>query len=94
VESAVQALHAAVDDTSLKNVRPCDKQKLIKSLKLRNACGNDGIPNECLRYLPRRQLTYLILSFNHCLLSDFPKILGGRENHKLTEIQQGSKIYI
>jgi hypothetical protein len=34
-------------------IRPCDLQKLLNSLKLKKACGIDGIPNECLRHLPR-----------------------------------------
>jgi hypothetical protein len=43
-------------------------------MKLRKACGLDGIPNECLRYLPRRPLVHLTHLFNHCLrLSHFPK---------------------
>jgi hypothetical protein len=43
-------------------------------LKLRKACGLDGIPNESLRHLPRRPLVYLTHLFNHCLrLSYFPK---------------------
>jgi hypothetical protein len=54
--------------------RPCDLQKIINSLKLRKSCGIDGIPNECLRHLPRRPLVYLTQLFNHCLkLSHFPK---------------------
>jgi hypothetical protein len=40
-------------------LRPCDLEKLIKSLKLRKARGIDGIPNECLRHLPRRPLVHL-----------------------------------
>jgi hypothetical protein len=36
-------------------------------LKLRKACGIDGIPNECLRHLPRRPLIHLTHLFNHCL---------------------------
>jgi hypothetical protein len=43
-------------------------------LKLRKACGLNGIPNECLRHLPRRPLVHLTHLFNHCLvLSHFPK---------------------
>jgi hypothetical protein len=73
-ETRVQALHETVDGTSLKNVRPCEIQKLIRSPKLRKACGNDGIPNECLRNLQRRPLTYSTHLYNHCLrLLDFPK---------------------
>jgi hypothetical protein len=30
--------------------------ELINSLKLKKACGIGGIPNECLRHLPRRPL--------------------------------------
>jgi hypothetical protein len=40
---------------------------------LRKACGIDGIPNECLRHLPRRPLVHLTHFFNHCIrLSHFP----------------------
>jgi hypothetical protein len=35
-------------------------------LKLRKACGIDGIPNECLRHLPRRPLVHLTHLLNHC----------------------------
>jgi hypothetical protein len=73
VEAKVQALLETVDKNSRRRIRPCEVQKLIKSLKLRNTCGIDGIPNECLRYLPRRPLVYLTHLFNHCLrLSHFP----------------------
>jgi hypothetical protein len=43
------ALLASVDNTLLGELRPCDIHKLVNSLKLRKACGLDGIPNECLR---------------------------------------------
>jgi hypothetical protein len=41
--------------------------KLANSLKLRKACGLDGIQNECLRHLPRSLVhpTYLITSFSY-----------------------------
>jgi hypothetical protein len=43
-------------------------------MKLRKACGLDGIPNEFLRHLPRRPLAHLTHLFNHCLhLSNFQK---------------------
>jgi hypothetical protein len=49
------------------------RTKLINSRKPRMACGIDGVPNECLRHLPRRPLVRLIHLFNHCLqLSHFP----------------------
>jgi hypothetical protein len=53
VEARVQDLLQAVDIDPPKRIRPCDLQKLIESLKLRKACGIDGIPNECLRQLPK-----------------------------------------
>jgi hypothetical protein len=54
-------------------LRPCDLQKLLNSLKLKKACGIDGIPNECLRHLPRRPLVHLTHLFNHCIrLSHLP----------------------
>jgi hypothetical protein len=34
-------------------------------VKLRKACGLDGIPNECLRNLPRRPLVHLTHLFNY-----------------------------
>jgi hypothetical protein len=74
VWAKVYALLETVGDTPLEKVRPCDIQKLINLLKLRKACRIDGIPNECLRHLPRRPLVHLTHLFNHCLwLSHFPK---------------------
>jgi hypothetical protein len=73
VEAKVQALLETVDKSPPQRKRPCDLQKLLKSLKLRKACGIDGIPNECLRHLLSRPLVYLTHLFNHCLrLSHFP----------------------
>jgi hypothetical protein len=48
VETTVQALLASVDGTPLGKVRPCEVHKLANSLKLRKACGLDGIPNESI----------------------------------------------
>jgi hypothetical protein len=61
--SMFEALH----DTPLEKVRTYNIQKLINSLKLWKVCGTDGIPNECLRYLPRRPLIRLTHLFIHCL---------------------------
>jgi hypothetical protein len=73
VEAEVQALLETVDKNPPQRIRPCDVQKLIKTLKLRKACGIDGIPNECLRHLPRPPLVHFTHLFNHCLrLSHFP----------------------
>jgi hypothetical protein len=64
----------AVDSDPPEIIRPCDLQKLLNSLKLKKACGIDGIPNECLRHLPRRPLVHLTHLINHCIrLSHFPK---------------------
>jgi hypothetical protein len=53
--------------------RPCEVSKEILSLKLGKACGIDGIPNECLRHLPRRSLVHITHLFSHCLrLCHFP----------------------
>jgi hypothetical protein len=47
--------------------------KLLNFLKLKKACGIDGIPNECLRHFPRRSLVHLTHLINHCIrLSHFP----------------------
>jgi hypothetical protein len=43
-------------------------RRLIHSLKLRKACGIDGIPKECLRHLPRRPMLYLT-HFNHSIIA-------------------------
>jgi hypothetical protein len=45
LEAEVQGLIETADKNPPQRTRPCDEQKLIKSLKLRKACGNDGIPN-------------------------------------------------
>jgi hypothetical protein len=43
-------------------------------LNKKKACEIDGIPNECLRHLPRRALVHLTYLFNHCLrLAYFPQ---------------------
>jgi hypothetical protein len=71
-----KALLASVDETPLGKVRPCDilVHKLANSLKLRKASGLDGVPNKCLRHLPRRPLVHLTHLFNYCLrLSNFRK---------------------
>jgi hypothetical protein len=74
VKTTFQALLASVDDTPLGKLRPCDIHKLGNSLKLRKACGLDGITSECLRHLPRRSLVQLTHLLNHCLrLFHFPK---------------------
>jgi hypothetical protein len=74
VEARVQALLKSVDNSPPERVRPCDVQKLAKTLKLRKACGINDIPNECLRHLPRKPLVHITHLFNHCIrLSHFPE---------------------
>jgi hypothetical protein len=73
VEARVQALLEAADNIPTQRIRPRDLQKSLNSLKLKKACGIDGIPNECLRHLPRRPLVHLTHLINHCIrLSHFP----------------------
>jgi hypothetical protein len=63
----------AEDNIPPEIVRPCNVQKLIHTLKLRKACGIDGIPKDCLRHLSRSPLVHLTHLFNHCFrLSYFP----------------------
>jgi hypothetical protein len=67
VEARVQALLEGIHKKPPKRIRPSDLQKLFNSLKFRKSCGIDGIPNECVRNLPRRPLVHLTHLFNHCL---------------------------
>jgi hypothetical protein len=60
VKARIKALFEAADHPPPPGkIRLRDIEKLIKSLKLRKACGTDGIPNDCLRQLPRRPLVHL-----------------------------------
>jgi hypothetical protein len=69
VVARVQTLSEDVDDSPPERVRPCDVQKLINSLKLRKACGIDGIPDDCHRHLTRKpmviQYTYLTIAYGY-----------------------------
>jgi hypothetical protein len=80
VKARVQALLKAADSDPPERIRHCDLQKLLNSLKLKKACGIDGIPNECLRYLPRRPQVHLTHLINHCIrLSHFPRLRRKRK---------------
>jgi len=59
VEAIVQALLETEDPAPSEKIRPLDLKKLINSLKIKRSCGIYGIPNECLRHLPRRPLVHL-----------------------------------
>jgi hypothetical protein len=73
VEARVKALFEAEGNDTPQRIRPCDLRKLLNSLKLRKAYGIDGIPNECLRLLPRRPLVHLTHLINNCIqLSHIP----------------------
>jgi hypothetical protein len=73
VEARVQDLLTTVDENTPVKFRPCDVSKEIRSLKLGEACGIDGISNECLRHLPRRSLVHITHQINRCLrLCHFP----------------------
>jgi hypothetical protein len=88
MEARVQALLEDVDIHSAERIRPCDILKLINFLKLRKACGIDGIPNECLRLLPGIPWVHLTLLFNHCFqISHFPT--SWKEAKMLTLPQAG-----
>jgi hypothetical protein len=62
----VEALLAIVHEDITLNFRTCDVSKEIQSMKLGKARGFEGIPNECIRHLPRRPLlniTHKITAF-------------------------------
>jgi hypothetical protein len=67
VETRVQALLEAIENEPPEKIRPCDLVKLIQSLTLRKTRGIDGIPNECLKHLPRPSLAHLTKLINHCI---------------------------
>jgi hypothetical protein len=73
VKARVQTLLEDVDNSPPQRIRPCDFQKLINYLKLRKDCGIDGIPNECLRHLPRRPLVHLTSPWKEAKVITLPK---------------------
>jgi hypothetical protein len=88
VEVRLQALLKAEDNDPPEKVRPCDLHKLINSMKLHKACGMDGIPNDCLRHLPRRPLVHLTHLINHSFrLSHFPASL--KEAKEVASLKPG-----
>jgi hypothetical protein len=66
VEATVRTLLDTIENNSPERIRPRELQKLANSLKIRKACGIDGIQNEYLRQLPRRPLVHLTHLINHC----------------------------
>jgi hypothetical protein len=80
----VEALLAIVHEDIPLNFRTCDLSKEIRvqSLKLGKARGFEGIPNECIRHLPRRPLlniTHKITAFG--LVTS--RHLGGKQKSQL-----------
>jgi hypothetical protein len=67
VEALVQDMLDTEDTAPSERIRHSDLKRLINSLKLNKACGIDGIPNECLKHIPKRPLVHLTHLFNHCL---------------------------
>jgi hypothetical protein len=63
-------LEAEVNDLP-DTMRPCDLQKLINSLKLKKACGIDGISKESFRHQPTGSFN----PFDSSKDSKFPKKL-------------------
>jgi hypothetical protein len=57
----VARVHAVLKTahSSPERIKPPDVQKLINLIKLEKECGIDGIPNECLRHIPRRLLVHI-----------------------------------
>jgi hypothetical protein len=72
VEATVQALLATVDEGTSVKFRPCDVSKEIQYLKLGTACCLNGIPNKCLRHLPRRPIVHSTHLFNHIIYKLHP----------------------
>jgi hypothetical protein len=66
VEAMVGALLAGTDSDTHVKFRPCDVSKQKCSLKLGEPCNFYGIPNKCLRNLPR-YLAHLSHLFTYCL---------------------------
>jgi hypothetical protein len=60
-------LLASVGNNQLGKGKPRDIHKLVNSLKLKKPFGLNGIPNECLRHLPRRPLVRMTHLLIHCL---------------------------
>jgi hypothetical protein len=71
--ACIQALLEAADDNHPERVGSYDVLKIISSLKLKEACGLNDIPNERHRHFQRKPIVHLIHLSNHCLcLLHFP----------------------
>jgi hypothetical protein len=80
VEARVQAQLETVENNPPQRIRPCDLQKLINSLKLRKACGIDGIPMNASGTLQGdhwfTQPIYSIIAFGSLIF----QIFGRKQN--------------
>jgi hypothetical protein len=86
----VEALLATVDEDIPVNFRPCDVSKEIQSLKLGNARGLYGIPNECLRH--RRGRIYSLFKSGR-LSTNIKLTLCKKHNISLKIAVQGPDYY-
>jgi hypothetical protein len=88
----VQAVLEALDNTPLEQVRPCDKQKLIKSLKLWKACGIMVFQTNASGTFQDSHLytshVYLIPAFGYHIFQSF----GRTQNIALLKTRQGPQI--
>jgi hypothetical protein len=57
----------------LGKIRPCDTHKLANLLKLRKACGLDGIPNACSKKGTGTSDIYLITAFSYTIFQSLGK---------------------
>jgi hypothetical protein len=91
VEAQIETLLATVEEDIPVSFRLCDVSKEMQPLKLGKACGFDGIPNECIRNLPR---TPLVHSFIQSLPSawSLPSTLEVSKNYKPAETRQRPEI--
>jgi hypothetical protein len=85
VETTAQVLPASVDDTLVGKVRPCDILKLANSLKLRKACGLDGIPNECQRHFPIISMVNMTNFQSLQSTVTFSKVMEGSKRYNVAE---------
>jgi hypothetical protein len=98
VEARVQALLEAVGDSPQERVRPCDVQNILKTLKLKKACGIDGIPNECLRHLKgghwHTLRIYLTIASGYHIFLCLGRKQNLRPNRNLVRTPNFLKIYV
>jgi hypothetical protein len=78
IEKVTEALqgysYAPASEPKLTN--PMEVEDAIRSLKVGNSPGPNGLPNRALKYLPQRAVGLLVVLFNAALLAlNFPSYL-------------------